>query len=282
MADVLMPSSGPRPRREPSDHRFKAVVLLGSAAMHLAVLAVLATRIIETSAVTTDPIDRPIYVEIEPRPLLNGERARVPTQLPAASSAQTRPLTGPQVVIRAPNLNPEDEDADGPVRPSPRLSAPSALQGQTSTATAGAQGVEAWQVRPETMGDRIGRAYRLGVGGCRLMDGRLSPAEQQRCDNDFNAAAGRARPIGPRGMTPGEARREAEFARDGARALQQYEARRAPLRGGVGVMAPADCVGSNFGIGCAGAHLPDVPNVDMRQGASTNIRQDSNRMRDPD
>ena len=44
------------------------------------------------------------------------------------------------------------------------------------------------------------------------------------------------------------------FAREGARRLAEWEARRRPLSGGVGVVGPADCVGSNFGTGCAGAH----------------------------
>ncbi len=97
------------------------------------------------------------------------------------------------------------------------------------------------------------------------MDGRLSPGEQALCDERFNEAAGRAGPLGPRTLTPGEARREAQFARDGARALAQYEARRAPLAGGVGIVGPGDCPGSNLGVGCAGAHLDPA----MRQGATT-------------
>ena len=43
-------------------------------------------------------------------------------------------------------------------------------------------------------------------------------------------------------------------------------------------MGPSDCVGSNLGTGCAGAHLGDRPGVDMRQGATTNIRQRSNKL----
>lgn len=71
---------------------------------------------------------------------------------------------------------------------------------------------------------------------------------------------------------------DAPFVADGRRALAAREAQRELLAGGVGVMGPADCVGSNFGAGCAGAHLGDRPGVDMRQGATTNIRQRSNKL----
>jgi hypothetical protein len=64
----------------------------------------------------------------------------------------------------------------------------------------------------------------------------------------------------------------------GAAAIARYEAQRAPLSGGGGNVGPADCVGSNLGMGCAGAHLPSVPNTDMRQGADSLIRQPSNKL----
>lgn len=265
-----------RLRPDPTDRRVKTAVLLASAVAHLAILAVLASRILDPAERPVKaPPAPPIYLEMTPRPLLEGERTRQPAQSPATSSTPTRPLTTPEVVVRAPSLDPDDED-DAPAPPAPRLAAPSGVEGRPAPPTDGA--AAPWQVRPETLGGRVGRAYRLGAGGCRMLDGRLNAAEQQRCDDDFNAAAGRGRPIGPRNLSPGEARREAEFARDGARALQGYEARREPLRSGPGIVGPADCVGSNFGVGCAGAHLPDVPNVDMRQGATTNIRQPSNKL----
>ncbi len=281
MTDTAMPS-GPRLRVDPSDRRVKFVILLGSTALHLAVFAVMALRILDSSDVTSAPVVRsPIYVEVEPRPMVQGERARLTTQITVPASAPIRPLTGPEVAIRAPALNRRGEDtSDSPSPPSPRIALPSGVEGRPALSSDSA--TAPWRVRPETQGDRVGRAYRLGAGGCRMMDGRLSPAEQHRCDSDFNAAAGEARGIGPRRLSPVEARREAEFARDGARALQRFEGRRAPLRPGPGIVGPADCVGSNFGIGCAGAHLPDVAGVDMRQGATTNIRQGSNKLRAPD
>ena len=91
------------------------------------------------------------------------------------------------------------------------------------------------------------------------MDGHLSAAEQALCDNRFNegAAATAARhPLGNRTLTPSEQRRQAEFAAEGRRALERYEARRAPMRAGVGVSGIApECPGGNLRGTCAGAYL---------------------------
>ena len=109
------------------------------------------------------------------------------------------------------------------------------------------------------------------------MDGRLNATEQAICDENFNAAAGAAGPLGPRTLNPGEARREARFAQEGAAALARYDARRAPLRAGVGVVTSGEGVGGNFGIGTAGAHL----DPQFRQGADNVLRQDSNKLGEP-
>ncbi|WP_284222997.1 hypothetical protein, partial [Brevundimonas denitrificans] len=60
------------------------------------------------------------------------------------------------------------------------------------------------------------------------------------------------------------------FAAEGARRLAQYEARRRPLAGGTGNVGPQDGVGSNFGIGVAGAHL----DPSFRPDSTQNIRTD--------
>ncbi|MFN5082292.1 MAG: hypothetical protein ACK5DK_05670, partial [Brevundimonas sp.] len=122
---------------------------------------------------------------------------------------------------------------------------------------------------------RMARALRNSGVGCRLRRETLTAAERAACDEAVGQAAARAAPI----TGSGDARRDARFAAEGAAALAQYEARRAPLSGGVGVSgASADCVGSNLRGTCAGAHLPDVPGVDMRQGATTVLRQPSNKL----
>ncbi|WP_396593569.1 hypothetical protein [Brevundimonas sp. R86498] len=200
----------------------------------------------------------PLFLDIEPRPLLAGETARVPAPAAAAPSREAAPTLGESVPVLPRIPRRDEEDEDRPSAPAPRPGAP-APPG-TPSAPAGA-----WAVVPEGMAAAVGRSLRTGTGGCRVMDGRLSAAEQALCDERFNEAAGRAGPLGPRTLNAAEARREAGFARDGARALAQYEARRRPLSGGVGILGPGDCPGSNLGVGCAGAHLDPA----IRHGATT-------------
>lgn len=248
-----------RPPSRPLN-RWWVASFAGSLAFHGAILAALALRLFEPERADPPvPPDAPIFIEIEPRPLLEGERARLPAPAPATSSSaapETRPLTGPTVIFRAPAVTPRDEEDDEalPSPPAPRLSpGPSgpAATGAPAPADSGA-----WQVRPEALGARVGRALRLGAGGCRTMDGRLNATEQAICDENFNAAAGAAGPLGPRTLNPGEARREARFAQEGAAALARYDARRAPLKSGVGVSgASPDCPGGNLRGTCAGVHL---------------------------
>ena len=128
--------------------------------------------------------------------------------------------------------------------------------------------LEAWvdQLLPEVgFAGYIG-TLRQGLPGCASPE-LLNEAERRRCRDDFDRRAAAGPPI--RGT--GNPERDARFARQGARRLAEWEQLRRPLSGGVGVVGPADCVGSNFGTGCAGAHLGPVPGVDMQQGARTPI-----------
>lgn len=191
----------------------------------------------------------PLFIEMDPRPLLAGETARVPAPAAMTSSREPVPALGESVPVLARDLRREEDDEESPSVPAPRPGAPAPLG--TPSAPAGA-----WTVVPEGMAAAVGRSLRTGAGGCRTMDGRLSAAEQALCDDRFNEAAGRAGPLGPRTLNASEARREAGFARDGAAALAAYESRRAPPSGGVGiVMSSPDCPGGNLRSTCAGAHL---------------------------
>ncbi|WP_207931696.1 hypothetical protein [Brevundimonas goettingensis] len=247
----------------------RAAILAGSVALHALVLGLIGLGLLETRRDKTVVDDRAVYVELEPRPLLQGETARIPR------SAQARPADAPPLtrslsrLFVPPRLKDEDED-----RPSP----PSTRAAGVPAAGAPAPPAEAtpWTYRPESLGAAVGRTMRTGAGGCRIMDGHLSPTEQAICDERFNegaAEAGRRHPPGGRTLTPSEQRREARFAAEGRRALEQYEGRRAPLRPGGGNVSSGDCPGGNLGIGCAGANL----DPSMREGATSTIRQGSNR-----
>jgi len=236
--------------------RRRTAVIAASVILHAVVLAPLALGLFADRSPVPDIVSAPVFVEMEPRPLLAGETARVP--MPSSAAARdTRPILGETAVAPVRDRTRNDED-DPPTAPSPRI-------GVAPGAGAPTAPPDAWQVTPESMAAAVGRTMRTGPGGCRIMDGRLSPGEQALCDERFNEAAGRAGPLGPRTRTASEARRDAQFARDGAAALAQYEARRRPLSGGVGIVGPGDCPGSNLGVGCAGAHLDPA----IRQGATT-------------
>lgn len=228
-------------------------------AAHLLVLGGLAWRVVS-------PIDRasssppPILLTIEPRPQLAGEEARAPM---VSNEAEPSPLTSSSVVRTAPRREEEDEQTEGSTAPAPRLAQPAPGAPPPPSGPS-------WTVRPESVGDRMARALRIGPIGCNMRNGRMNEGEQALCDEAFNQAAVRARSI----EGTGDPERDAVFAREGARALAQYEAQRGPLAGGTGNLGVGDCPGSNLGIGCAGAHLEPR----LRQGARTTVQQSGNRL----
>lgn len=254
-------------RRTSPDKTRRAAILAGSVALHALVLGLIGLGLLETRPDTTVIDDQAIYVEMEPRPLLNGETARIPRSAPARTV--DAPALTRSMITDA--MSPKQQDEDRPSPPSPRAAGVPAAGAPAPPAEA-----NPWSYRPESLGAAVGRTMRTGAGGCRIMDGHLSPTEQAICDERFNEAAaeaGRRHPPGARTLTPSEQRREARFAAEGRRALEQYEARRAPLTPGSGNVTSGDCVGGNLGIGCAGSYLEPS----MREGATSTIRQRGNK-----
>lgn len=205
-----------------------------------------------------------IYVQIEPRPLLPGEVARVRPAPAPPQTVEAPALPGTPTADRDRPFRDPTEDQDSPAPPAPRMGAP------TPGAPAPPPGVEGWAVRPETLGDRIGRGGRTRGPGC-AAPGLLSPAERAVCDDRFGQRAAAAGPIDG----TGDPERDARFAREGARRLAEYEARRRPLAGGSGNVGPQDGPGSNFGMGVAGAHLDQSLRPDSTQNIRT--RRDGQR-----
>lgn len=211
------------------------LVVAGSLLAHAVVLGLLATGTFKPLS-TADAGPPLIYLQIEPRPLLRDEaqRERPPSRLaieaPSARSPASRPMPP----------RPDDDEESA-------LDPRSVIPGVPSRAATG----ETWLVRPETERGRVARSLRTSTMGCNARNGRMSEAEQALCDEAFNEGAARARPISGTD-NPG---RDARFAAEGRREMQAYEARRRPLAGGTGVTGVGDCPGSNFGIGCPGAHL---------------------------
>lgn len=242
---------------EKAERARRPALVAASLALHVAVLGYMALR-------NFDAPDLPdaaepqwaIPLDLTPRPLLEDERPREPA--PARAAEAPAPATATAASPLALPRGREKEEEDQPPAPTGRIAAP-------APSDAPAPPAGAWQVQPESLRGAIARSLRQGIPGCRNMRDQLNAAERALCDGRFNEAAGRAAPI--RGT--GDAERDAGFAAEGAREMRRYEARRRPLSGGTGVVGPGDCPGSNLGMGCAGAHLPDVPGVDMRQGART-------------
>jgi hypothetical protein len=200
----------------------------------------------------SDP-DPVIYVQIEPRPLLPGELARVRPAPPPPQTVEAPALPGsatadPDRLFRDPA-----EEEDRPAPPVPRAVVP--IPG----APAPPSDVGAWTVRPRSLGDRIGAGLRTRGPGC-SSPALLSAAERAICDDRFGQRAASAAPINDDAGSP--------FAAQGARRLAEYEARRRPLSGGTGVVGPQDGPGSNFGMGVAGAHLDQS----LRPESTGNIR----------
>ncbi|MDZ4364416.1 hypothetical protein [Brevundimonas sp.] len=238
-------------------HR-RLTLIAVSAVAHVAVLGVLSLRTFGLPVVRNiDP--PPIYLDIEPRPLLPGETVRTPRP-PAAPPrlSETQPERTADARQTTPALDREDEqNPDTPVgRPSDRApGAPAPSPGLD----------DGWRVAPGGTRESVGRSLRGSVVGCDMRNGRMSPAEQAICDERFNADAGRAAPI----TGSGDAERDARFAREGAGRVARYEARRRPLSGGTGVVGPSDGVGSNFGTGTSGAHLDPSFQPDSNENVRT-------------
>jgi len=233
--------------------RWRVAALVLSVVLHIGVVGYLGTH--GLSQRWTVPVDEPfISLQMEPRPMLAGEVARV---RPAPPRAGAPPLPGS---ARADPDRPFRDPLDDEERPSvpvPRVGVPA-----PGTSPAPAEvGTSPWAVRAETTGDRVGRGLRTGPGGCRSRD-LLTPAERAICDDRFGQRAAAAAPIDD---TAGS-----RFAAEGARRLAQYGTRRRPLAGGTGNVGPQDGPGSNFGMGVSGAHL----DPSFRPDSTQNIRTD--------
>lgn len=241
------------------DRRWRKPALIGaSAAAHVVILGGLALRVLSPDQPFQPPAPPVIFVEIEPRPLLAQEQPR-PQPAPAAAPTEAAPTPAEArptfLGLQLPDLRQRDEDQP---RPEPRQQVPApGVSAPPATA-------DSWQVRPETMGDRVGRGLRTRGPGCASPQ-LLSRQEQQICEDRFGERAAAAPPI----SGTGNPERDARFAREGAAALAQYEARRRPLAGGTGIVGPQDGPGSNFGMGVAGAHLDQSLQPDSTRNVRT-------------
>jgi hypothetical protein len=239
----------------------KPTIVILSVAVHALVLGLIGLRSfgLETPFSPAEPV---IYLEIEPRPLLPGEVARV---RPPPERPETPPQALPDSGAPTVRIDPLQRLEDDEETLTPRLAAPGAPAPPADVGTA------PWRVRPETPGDRVGRGLRTSPVGC-ASPGLLTQAERAICDDRLGARAAAAAPI----SGTGNPERDGRFAREGARALARYEERRRPLSGGIGIVGPQDGPGSNFGMGVAGAHL----DPSLRPDSTSNVRTRRDRDRE--
>lgn len=241
----------------------KPAIVAASVFGHVALFAWLGLR--SMGLTLTDLIEAPdpvIYVQIEPRPLLPGEVARVRPAPAPPRTVEAPALPGSSRDDRDRPFRDPTEDEDLPAPPAPRIGAPA------PGAPPPPAEVEGWAVRPEGLGDRVGRGLRTRGPGC-AAPARLSAAERAICDDRFGQRAAAAAPIDDTVGSP--------FAAEGARRLARYEARRRPLAGGSGNVGPQDGPGSNFGMGVAGAHLDSS----LQPDSTRNVRTRRDGERDP-
>ena len=187
------------------------MLLVGaSVAAHILVLGGLAVTVLDERTRTLPVQPTILYVEIEPRPLLENERPRPAPERPAVQPVAPiepgarRPVLG----FRLPFQRDRDDDETRPSTPAPRLAAP-------------VPGAEVWQARPETMADRVARGLRTRGAGCASPQ-LLSREDRTLCEERFGDQSAAAAPIS--GTDSPE--RDARFARHGARELAGYEERR--------------------------------------------------------
>ena len=196
----------------------KPAVIAASVLFHAALLGLLAGNApgVDVRFGPDAPRRLLIPAEMEPRPLLPGETARVPAvsrpaNRPATQPTATEPANEARPALRAPTQDKDDEDAPSSgiaVAPSSPPQAP--MPG------------DRWGVRPSS-GE--GRGFvPAGPLICRDLFA-LSPADRAVCEDRFGAAAARAAPI----AGTGDAERDARFAAEGAFALAEYDRRRAPI-----------------------------------------------------
>lgn len=212
--DAILPEPGAgtkaRGRAWPlGGKRWRKPVLVGaSAALHVVVLGLLVLNGVGEGMILVPNPPTVLYVEIEPRPLLANERphpALRPTAAQPASPADSRPSV---LGFRLPFGRERDEDETLPSTPSPASPAPP-------------PGAEVWQVRPETMADRVARGLRARGPGCANPD-LLSRDERALCETRFGEQSADASPV----SGTGSPERDGRFARQGARELAGYDERR--------------------------------------------------------
>jgi hypothetical protein len=213
--------------KRPDRWRTPGIVAL-SLGLHALVLGYIAFKAFDPPRAYRDWIEDdpifprpPVYLQIEPRPLLRGETARTRETPPPAQIVQTIVDAG----TRATETTGATGSADAGDRrspPTPRVASPEA------PAPPGDVGVPPWQGRPRALDDRIRRGLRTSLAGCASPE-LLEAAERAVCDERLAQRASLAPYQGP----PPDRNRDEAFARqaDANEAWRAYTRDEGPYPG---------------------------------------------------
>lgn len=218
-------------RGRPERWRTPALVT-GSVVVHAVVLGALGLRSVEIA--DASPPQPPLfYLDIEPRPMLKDEAARLRT--PRTDDRSETPFQRDRTLTRT------DDSSASPAPPAPRLPAST----PDTPAPAATETDSGWTVRRDASSSPDLRGSRANVIACRSPQ-FLTPDERIACDDRFGLAAARVAPITGSGDPDSDSR----FAREGNERLAAYAARREALTPG-----RAPCPETRSPIGDCGVEI---------------------------
>lgn len=162
----------------------------------------------------------PVYLRIEPRPLLRGETARTRETPRPSQIVETMADAGTRLTETTGAIG--SADAGDRRTPTPRATAPEA------PAPSADVGVLPWPAAARTPGDRMARGLRTSLVGCASPD-LLDAAERSVCDERLAQRASHTRELGP----PPNRNRDEAFARqaDANEAWRAYTRDEGPYPG---------------------------------------------------
>ncbi|MEC8533695.1 MAG: hypothetical protein VXZ00_06800, partial [Pseudomonadota bacterium] len=148
-------SAQPRPPFQRPDWR-KAGLAALAAAINIALIAALSVTALGIDGEDFAAEPPPIYLDIEPRPLLPDERPRIPSMATPDVAPAAAPTASSSPSVRPPAAEAQAVPRPAPLRP--RLAAP--------TPPGAPPPADVWRVDPSNRSGAMARTLRQGLPGC--------------------------------------------------------------------------------------------------------------------